>query len=349
MRIARFSSLLLAILLALGVGSPGGVGPALAVPGLAAPAEALVQQRTVRVGILPAIGLAPVFLGLERGYYQAEGIDFQWEPVQVTSEAIAQVGAGNLDAAVVTVGAAVLNSIARGVNIKIIAGLYGGPPSGDGSDRFLVRKDLYDSGVTDASALRGRRVAGNSLGVYTEYAIDRAMRTGGLTIADIEFVAIPFPDIPAAFANNAIDAAFVIEPMATRAIAQGTAVPILVGFTAGAQTTVLMAGPSLLNDPSLAEAFMRAYLRSLRDVNAEGMTPQTAAIVERHTRVPADIVQQASPPYWDPDGRVNWDSLMDQQRFYLSRGSATYGQPMDLLQRLSEDGPRLAALATLNR
>jgi NitT/TauT family transport system substrate-binding protein len=309
----------------------------------------VVQQRTVRLGVLPAIGQAPLYLALERGYFQAEGIDLQWEPVQVTSEAIAHVGSGTLEAAVVTVGAAVLNSIARGVNSKIIAGNYGAPPSGDGSDRFLMRKDHYESGLTDASGLRGRRVAGNALGVYTEYAIDLAMRTAGMTVDDIEFTAIPFPDIPAAFANNAIDAAFLTEPMATRAIVQGSAVPIISGFSAGAQTTVVIAGPSLLSDPSLAEGFMRAYLRGLRDVNAEGITSQTAAIIEQYTRVPAAVIQQASPPYWDPEGRVNWDSLMDQQRFYLARGSATYGQPIDLLQRLSEDGPRRAALAALNR
>jgi len=347
-RVARVSSLLLAILLTLGLGSGDRVGPALAIRETASP-NATFQQRTVRLGILPAIGQAPVYLSLERGYFQDEGIDLQWEPVQVTAEAIAQVGAGNLEVAMVTVGAAVLNSIARGVNIKIVAGLYGGPPSGDGSDRFLVRKDLYDSGIRDASGLRGRRVAGNSLGVYTEYAIDLAMRTGGLTIDDIEFVAIPFPDIPAAFANNAIDAAFVIEPMATRAIAQGSAVPILVGFTAGEQTTVVMAGPSLLSDRSLADAFMRAYLRGLRDINAEGITPQTAALIERHTRVPADVVLQASPPYWDPEGRVNWDSLMNQQRFYMARGRLNYSEPLDLLRVLGEDGPRQAALAALNR
>jgi hypothetical protein len=90
-------------------------------------------------------------------------------------------------------------------------------------------------------------------------------------------------------------------------------------------------------------------MRGVRDVQAEGFTPEIAAIIEKYTRVPAAMVQKVRVPYWDPEGRVNWDSLMDQQRFYMSRGSITYTEPMDLQRVLSEDGPRQAALASLTR
>ena len=343
----RLALLLLAGLLALSGGAASPLAPALAAGASAAPAIPAPQQRTVRQGFIPSINNAPAYLARERGHFAAEGIDWQWEPVQVTAEAIAQVGSGNLEVATVTVGAAVLNSIARGVDIKIIAGNHASPPVGEGSDVFLVRKDLYDSGLTDASGLRGRRVAGNSLGVLTEYAINQAMRTAGMSIDDIEFVAIPFPDIPAAFANGIVDAAFLSEPSATRAITQGSAVPILPGFLAGTQITVLMAGPSLLRDRALAEGYLRAYLRGTREVVATGITPEIAAIVEQYARVPAAVVQQVAPPYWDPDLRVNWDSLADQQRYYLARGSATYREPLDLVRLLGDDAPRQSALASL--
>ena len=87
----------------------------------------------------------------------------------------------------------------------------------------------------------------------------------------------------------------------------------------------------------------------MRTVQAEGLTPETAALIERYTRVSADLIQQMRIPYWDPDGRVNWDSLMDQQRFYIARGSATYREPLDLPRVLGEDGPRQAAVAALAR
>ena len=48
-----------------------------------------------------------------------------------------------------------------------------------------------------------------------------------------------------------------------------------------------------------------------------------------------------------PAVSVTHASPMDQQRFYIACGSATDRAPLDFLQVLDEDGPGLAALATL--
>ena len=353
MSASRVALLLLAGALALGLSAPAAVArtphAVAAAPVAAAAAAPPAQQlRTVRMGLIPVIPSATFYVPMEKGYFAAEGIDLQWENVQVTAEAIAQVGAGNLEAAVATLGAAVLNSLNRGVDIRILSGVHGNPPEGNGGDPMVARKDLYDSGaVRDASGLRGRRVGGNATGVYTEYAINGAMRTAGLSIADVEFVPIPFPDIPNALANQAIDAAFVPEPSATFAIESGYAVQIVPEFLRGAQISVLVAGPTLTRDRELTEAFMRGFLRGLRDLNTEGWTsPANAAIIEKYTRVPAAVVQRMIPQYADPEGRINWESLMDQQRFYMDRGYLNFREPLDLT-RYADDGPRQAALAAL--
>ncbi|HLI27233.1 MAG TPA: ABC transporter substrate-binding protein [Chloroflexota bacterium] len=349
MSLPRLALLVVTCLFALGANEPA-LGGRSSTAALAAVAPGpLPQPRQVRTGMILSIANTPFYIAQERGYFAAEGLAWQYEPVQVTAEAVAQVGAGNLDAATVTVGAAVLNSVARGVAIKVISGNDGFPPSGPGGNPFLVRKDLYDSGITDASGLRGRRVGGNGTGVFTEYAIDQAMRTAGLTIDDIEFVQVPFPDIPMALANQAIDAAFVAEPFGTVAMSQGLAVQILPEFMRGAQQTVLVGGPTLLGDRPLAEAYLRVFLRGIRDVQREGFSDEIAAIVEKYTRVPAAMIQRLQRPYWDPEGRVNWDSLLDQQRFYMARGYLNYSEPLDLVRVLGEDGPRQAALAALSR
>ena len=349
MSLSRVAMLLLAGLLAFGVGGPVSVG-VLGASAAEAPAAPQPQAQRVNIGLILSIASTPIFVARDRGYFEAENVDLQYEPVQVTSEAIAQVGSGNLDLAVATVGAAVLNTVARGIDIKIISGNHGNPPQGVGGDPMLVRKALFDSGeVRDAAGLRGRKVAGNSTGVYTEYAIEGAMRTAGLSVADVDFQPIPFPDIPQALTNAAVDGAFVPEPAASQAIETGAAVQIVPDYLRGAQISVLVAGPSFLRDRSVAEAWMRAYLRGLRDVNAEGFTsPSIAETVERYTRVPAGTVQRILPQYYDVEGRINWDSLEDQQRFYMGRGYVNYQQPLDLLH-LSEDGPRQAALAAVRQ
>ena len=350
----RYTILLLVCLLAMGGGPPAVVAraPATAESSLAAPAPAapLPQRTRLTMGLIPVIPSATVFVPFEKGYFAAENIDFQWEVVQVTSEAIAHVASGNLDLAQATIGAALLNTFARGLDVRIIAGSHGMPPAGPGGDPFLVRKDLYDSGaVRDAAGLRGRKIAVNGTGVFSEYAVNEVMRTAGLTIDDVDLQIVQFPDMPAVLANASVDAAFLPEPFATQAMEMGVAAQILPEFIRGAQITILVAGPTFLRDRAVAEAFMRAYLRGLRDLAEQGWTSsEHAAIIERYTHVPAAVVQRILPQYADPDGRVNWDSLLDQQRFYLARGYLSYREPLDLL-RFSEDGPRQAALAALGR
>jgi NitT/TauT family transport system substrate-binding protein len=155
--------------------------------------------------------------------------------------------------------------------------------------------------------------------------------------------------MPNGLANQVIDAAYVPEPAASTAVERGAAVPIITDLLRGAQVTVLIAGPTFLRERATVEAFMRAYLRGLRDLNAEGWNaPAVAESVERYTRVPAATIQKILPEYADPEARVNWDSIMDQQRFYLERGYLNYGEPLDIL-RFAEDGPRQAAIRALSR
>jgi len=112
---------------------------------------------------------------------------------------------------------------------------------------------------------------------------------------------------------------------------------------------VLVGGPTFLRDRAVAEAFMRGLLRGLNDLVTQGWTsPENAAIIENYTHVPAATIEKTIPPYSDPDGRINWDSLMDQQRFYMERGEVTYSEPLDLLQ-WSDDSVRQAALRALGR
>jgi NitT/TauT family transport system substrate-binding protein len=321
-------------------------GPSAASPAqseaAAPPPAAPAQRARVIAGYIPTAGSAPFFVGLERGYFEAEGIDLESQHVTVTTEALAQTAAGNLHLATITVGVAALNMFASGIDLKIVGGTFGTPPSGPHAFPFLVRKALYDSGeVRDASALRGRKVALNGTGVFSEYAVNEALRTGGLTITDVDVQLMSFPDMPVALSNGAVDAAFPPEPFSTQAVDLGVAAHLVTDYLHGVQ------GEAFLKDRPALEAFLRAYLRALRDLHRDGYaSPEHAAIIEKYTRVPVAVLQKTLPQYNDPEMRVNVASLMDQQRFYMERGYLRFTEPLDLT-RWIDDGPRTAALAAL--
>src|SRR5262245_45894245 len=231
---ARLISLCLLVLAACTATTPGGYGapakPAAAAPTAAPPASATapaaaaptaapVAQRTrVIAGYIPAIAAAAYYLGQERGYFDAEGIDLESENVAVTTEALAQVAAGNLQVANITVGVAALNVFASGIDVKIIGGTFGTPPTGPHGYPLLVRKALYDSGeVRDVAALRGRKIALNGTAVWSEYILSEGLKTGGLTVEDVDVQIMSFPDMPVALSNAAIDGAIPPEPFSTQA------------------------------------------------------------------------------------------------------------------------------------
>src|SRR5207249_4191383 len=87
-----------------------------------ASAAPLLQRARLRVGMIPVVANATIFVPLEKGYFAAEGIDLEWEPVASTSEATGQLAAGNIDLTPTTMSAALLNAWARGVDIKIVSG-----------------------------------------------------------------------------------------------------------------------------------------------------------------------------------------------------------------------------------
>ncbi len=318
-----------------------------AAPAAAAPAP--VAQRTrVIAGYIPTIAALPYYLGIERGYFEAEGVDLESENVAVTTEALAQAAAGNLQVANITVGVAALNIFASGIEIKILGGTFGTPPTGPHGFPFVVAKALYDSGeVRDIPSLRGRKVALNGTGVFSEYGLKEALRTGGLTVSDVDVQIMSFPDMPVALGNTAVAAAFPPEPFATQSLELGVAVPLVTDYLHGVQGGVMVAGEAFMKDRPAVEAFLRAYLRSLRDLDREGYTsPEIAAIAEKYTRVPVAVLQKTLPQYNDPEMRVNVASLMDQQQFYLDQGYLRFTEPLDLT-RWIEDGPRTAALAAI--
>src|SRR4051812_5902795 len=67
--------------------------PADSVPPAAAPA-----RQTVRFGDVPSIAFAPLYVGIERGYFAAEGLDVDLVNITAGADSVAMLGAGQLDA-----------------------------------------------------------------------------------------------------------------------------------------------------------------------------------------------------------------------------------------------------------
>lgn len=313
-------ALLLALTLLVGCG--GGQPPA---SGGAGPAA---QQTTVRLGYIPLVIFAPVYVGVERGYFAQEGVDVELTQINATNEAVVQLAAGNFDVALAGGNAGVFNAIARGLKFKVVAPMHQERPPVATPLVISARRAGEINSVAD---LKGGTIGINANGAAIEYWVAQALARDGLKISDVQLKAMPFPSMPAALENGALDAAVITEPLVTINKDKGLLAILsddfIDGFTA---TYVFMNQPWMEQNPQAAHGFLKAYLRAVRDLQGNYMTPEVAGIVEKYTKVPAAVIQRSALAQYDPSGNVPIRDLETLQMFFLERGLLESRQPLDV-------------------
>lgn len=81
---------------------------------------------------------------------------------------------------------------------------------------------------------------------------------------------------------------------------------------------------------------MNAYLKGCQFYVEKGAKDDVvAAILEKHTKVPANVVKAAIPHSQDPHGRLNLESLADQIHWFVGNGYMPQALPVDKVVDLS--------------
>src|SRR5205823_4634962 len=119
----------------------------------------LPSPVTVHMGYTPLTSGGPVFVGLERGYF--EELNVVLDMIRFNSGAlmIAPLANGDLDAGTGGTSPGLYNALLRDVRLKVVSD-NGTSRAGSGTSIAMVRKDLWDSGaIRSPQDLRGRRVS----------------------------------------------------------------------------------------------------------------------------------------------------------------------------------------------
>lgn len=287
-------------------------------------------QTAVHVGITDSSSDAVFFIADKKGYFKAEGLATTMTSFASAAKMIAPLGTGQLDVGGGTVAAGLYNAVERGINIKIVAD-KASIKDGYEYSTLLVRKDLVDSGRYKSLAdLKGMTIATASQGAGSESSLNEALKKGGLKFTDVNVVYMGFPEMLAAFKNKGIDAGVNNEPTVTRSIEQGFAVRASPQtIYPGQQTAVALYADEFIKRHDVAQKFMNAYLRALRDYNdalkggrlAGPGADEIIAILNQYTRIKDPKVYRDMTPFAaNPDGRVNKVTLQNDYDFFKGRG-----------------------------
>ncbi len=288
------------------------------------------SQAVLRLGVVASVSDAGFFVPQERGYFAEEGLTIEFLPFRSAADMIAPLGAGQLDLGGGAISAGLFNALARGIDLRIVAD-KATIRTGFSYEALIIRRDLVESGRFRSLAdLRGMRIALAARGISPHIDLVLFAARGNVRPDEFEVVVMPFPDMPAAMANKAIDGALLIEPFKTLVTEEkiGVFVESADKIYNDHQVAVVLYSPAMRREKvDLGRKFMVAYLKGVRDYNDAFVKKQMAkrrfviAAMAKHTPVKDQaLYEKMVMPWLDPNGVLNRTSLRFDQNWYAQNG-----------------------------
>lgn len=262
------------------------------------------ELAPIKVGILPLSGLAPLWYGIEEGYFEEEGLD-------VTTE-IGEGGAALTPAVLedeyqFAIGEYISLMQARenNVGIQVVSNLTNGASTADQHINGLLVK--ADSGIDGVDDLPGKTIAVNGLDGIDDVTIKAILDENGIDTAAVEFVEVPFPDMNAAVESGQVDVASQPEPFVTLGEQAGLVNVLDPYFEAlpGLPLGMVFGSEEWLADnPDLANAFHRALVRSIEAASDEEAMGEA---ILANTDIDAALLEEMALDDWVAE--VDLDTL----------------------------------------
>jgi NitT/TauT family transport system substrate-binding protein len=292
-----------------------------------ATATAAPAPVTIKFGQIGTVSDGAIFIANAKGYFKEQGITLELQTFQSAANMTAPLGTGELDAGGGAPSAGLYNAIDRGVKIRIVAD-KGSITAGHGYEGIIVRKALADK-IKSAKDMRGLKISIAARDIVPEYSLNEYLKTGGLTVKDVEVTPLAFPDMAPAIANGSIDVAVPTEPTLTRILDAGTGVLITRTdvIVPGEQTAVVLFSDKFAQNRDVAVRFMKAYLEGARfytdafNKKDPAKLKEAIDIIAKGTKLDPALIAKVVMPGVDPNGTVNLKSLDAAQQYFVSKGS----------------------------
>ncbi|HEU0041551.1 MAG TPA: ABC transporter substrate-binding protein [Jiangellaceae bacterium] len=263
------------------------------------------ELTPVTVGVIPIVDTAAIWLGVEQGIFEEHGLDVQLEVAQGGAAIVPGVISDEFQFGFSNVTSLLLASH-EGLPLQIVA--PGNSSTGEvGADIGAV-VTMPGTGIESAADLNGRTVAVNTLNNIGDSTIRNVVELDGGDPSDINFVEMPFPDMPAAVVNGQVDAAWILEPFLTITMDQG-ATPVSWNFVETDPDLMIAAyftsKPYAQENPEVVEAFSAAMAESL--AYAEENPDEARAILSTYTELDPAVQEAIVMPRFEPE--VDTDSV----------------------------------------
>jgi NitT/TauT family transport system substrate-binding protein len=252
--------------------------------------------RKVTVGVLPVVECAPLYLGVKQGIFRRHDLDITTQQFPGGSAIMPAVISGQVQFGFSNV-ISLLAARERGVPLVSVVGA--GTSTGD------RLRDINAILVKDASELRSprdlqdRKVAINAWNNLGDTTIRVAVKKNGGDHWRVQFVRIPFPEMPAKLASGAVDAIWGSEPVRSGVLAAGGRVLFNNLTETYPKVQVAQYFTTEQQDPALVTAFVESLKEATAYASAH---PQDVyGILSSYVKVSAAVAPTIVLPDWTAD------------------------------------------------
>ena len=289
-------------------------------------------QEKVKVGVLKLTASAPIFIGVEKGFFREFGVDPELVFFQAAVPIATALATGQVDVGATGLTAALYNIVLGGEKLWIVAD-KGREWPGYPLTAIVVQKELYDGGLRTLGGLRGKRIGITQLGSTFHYQLGNVLEKEGMALEDVKVV--PLQAMTAALEalkGKQVDAIVLAQPFPGTAEAQGFGKIIAWGGDLFPwQIATVFYSKKFAANRARAVNFMKGYAKASRYyhdavlVQKDGRIQpganydEVVAITVKHTGARPEVIRVGFP-YQDRNGRLLVDDITRQMAWWQRHG-----------------------------
>ena len=303
-----------------------------AAPVLAGSAEAQAPAGPVKVGVLKLTSSAPIFVGVEKGFFKEFGVEPELVYFQAAAPIATALAAGQLDVGATGLTAALYNIVLGGEKLWIVAD-KGREWPGYPLVAIVVQKELWDGGLRSVKDLKGKRIGVTQLGSTFHFHIGNILEKEGMSLGDVKIV--PLQAMAAtmeALKGKQVDAILVPQPFPGAVEAQGFGrIMAWAGDLYPWQIAAVFYSDRLARDRTRAVAFMKGYVKASRYYHDAALVQkdghpahgpaydELVEITAKYTGARPEIIKLGFP-FQDRNGRLLVPDIERQMAWWVANG-----------------------------
>jgi NitT/TauT family transport system substrate-binding protein len=286
----------------------------------------------VKAGVVRSMGGSPNFIGKEKGFFAAEGIDVEIVFFDSAQPIAVAVASGDCDVGATGLTAAFFNLAGQGALRILASGTWEKP--GFQSIGFIVSNQAYAAGLHGLKDIAGKKAAITQSGTPLQYSIALAAQKYGLDYGSIQILLLQSnSNVGPALGGGQADFAVQTVVPAYSAIEKGQA--RLLGWNGDElppqQNEALFTSTKMVNDHAdLVKRYMTGYRKALayihdafadaNDKRRDGPTAEEVlTITAKALNQPIEQLKKGIP-FFDPQGRIVEDNFAALIAWYTAQG-----------------------------